>query len=210
MNIDTFINTVMTSGRPFAVCEGPNMAARQRKAHRLCWQLNQTDPTDQERQQEILRDLFGSMAGPVGVMPSFQCDYGFNIHFHGFAFLNYNVTILDTAPVNIGNGVMIAPGTVISCAGHALDPVQRQQGVGVSAPITIEDGVWIGANCTISGGVTIGCGSVIGAGSVVVRDIPSGVVAYGNPCRAQRPLGPEDKLNAEDIIRLDGPSWGGE
>lgn len=208
MNIDRFIDTVMTSGRPYAVSENRELSARQRKAHRLCWEYNQTNPTDSERQQEILRDLFGTMKGPVGIQPNFQCDYGFNIHFHGFAFLNYNCVILDTAPVHIGNGVFIAPGTVISCAGHAMDAQQRtQEAVGVSAPIVIEDDVWIGANCTICSGVTIGRGSVIGAGSVVVRDVPPGVVAFGNPCRVHRPLTDEDKLAAEDIVRLDGLGW---
>lgn len=208
MNIDTFINTVMTSGHPFAVRENQELGKRQRKAHRLCWEYNRTDPNDRERQQEILRDLFGTMEGPVGIMPNFQCDYGFNIHFHGFAFLNYNCVILDTAPVHIGNAVFIAPGTIISCAGHAMDAEQRGKGaVGVNAPITIEDDVWIGANCTICPGVTIGKGSVIGAGSTVVRDIPPGVVAIGTPCRVHRALGPDDKVDPEDIIYLDGPSW---
>lgn len=208
MKIDTFINTVMTSGRPFAVKENRALSERQRKAHHLCWKYNQTDPNDSERQQEILRDLFGTMAGPVGIMPNFQCDYGFNIHFHGFAFLNYNCVILDTAPVHIGNAVLIAPGVTISCAGHAMDAEQRNRGaVGVSAPIVIEDEVWIGAGVVIGPGVTIGKGSVIGAGSVVVRDIPAGVVAFGNPCRVHRALGPEDKLDPEDIILLDGPGW---
>lgn len=208
MNVDTFISTVMTSGRPFAVSEDRALSERQKKAHRLCWEYNSTDPNDGERQQEILRDLFGTMEGPVGIMPNFQCDYGFNIHFHGFAFLNYNCVILDTAPVHIGNAVFIAPGTVISCAGHAMDPVQRGKlAVGVSAPINIEDDVWIGANCTICPGVTIGRGSVIGAGSTVVRDIPPGVVAMGTPCRVHREIGPEDKIDIEDIIWLDGPGW---
>ena len=208
MKIDTFINTVMTSGRPFAVKENRALSERQRKAHHLCWKYNQTDPNDSERQQEILRDLFGTMAGPVGIMPNFQCDYGFNIHFHGFAFLNYNCVILDTAPVHIGNAVLIAPGVTISCAGHAMDAEQHNRGaVGVSAPIVIEDEVWIGAGVVIGPGVTIGKGSVIGAGSVVVRDIPAGVVAFGNPCRVHRALGPEDKLDPEDIILLDGPGW---
>lgn len=211
MNIDAFIQTVMTSGRPFAVSENRALSARQNEAHRLCWEYNRTDPNDGERQQEILRDLFGTMEGPVGIMPNFQCDYGFNIHFHGFAFLNYNCVILDTAPVHIGNAVFIAPGTVISAAGHAMDPGQRsREAVGVSAPIVIEDDVWIGANCTICPGVTIGRGSVIGAGSTVVRDIPAGVVAMGTPCRVHRPLGPEDKLTPEDIIRLDAPGWEAE
>ncbi len=35
-------------------------------------------------------------------------------------------------------------------------------------------------------GVTIGDNVVIGAGSIVTKDIPSNMVAYGNPCRVIR------------------------
>lgn len=42
-------------------------------------------------------------------------------------------------------------------------------------------------------GVTIGDDSVIGAGSVVTHDIPSGVVAAGNPCRVLRKITEKDK-----------------
>ena len=52
---------------------------------------------------------------------------------------------------------------------------------GVAKPIIIEDNVWIGANSIILPGVTIGKGSIISANSVVVRDIPSMVIAGGNP-----------------------------
>lgn len=52
-----------------------------------------------------------------------------------------------------------------------------------SAPIKICDDVWIGARCQILKGVTIGERSIIAAGSVVVKDIPSNVVAGGNPCK---------------------------
>lgn len=34
----------------------------------------------------------------------------------------------------------------------------------------------------------IGKNSVIGAGSVVTRDIPENVVAFGTPCRVIRPI----------------------
>ena len=42
-------------------------------------------------------------------------------------------------------------------------------------------------------GVTVGSNVVIGAGSVVTRDIPSGVVAVGNPCRVLRAVGEHDR-----------------
>ena len=116
--------------------------------------------------------------------------------------MNYNCVILDTSPVNIGEGVFIAPGVVLACAGHAIDPEQRASGIGSSAPITIEDEVWIGANATVIGGVTIGKGSIIGAGSVVTRDIPGGVIAYGNPCKVRRKITDKDKISPENIFRI--------
>ena len=55
-----------------------------------------------------------------------------------------------------------------------------------SSPIVIEDDVWIGARCQILKGVHIGARSIIAAGSVVTKDIPSDVIAGGNPCRVIR------------------------
>lgn len=171
----------------------------QNKAKELCWEYNQTRPSESEKRREILKKLLGSYSELAFIEPSFRCDYGFNIHFKGFAFVNYNCVILDTSPVNIGKGVFIAPGVCIACSGHAIHSEQRAKGVGTSAPITIEDEVWIGANSVVCGGVTIGKGSVIGTGSVVNKDIPSGVIAVGSPCKVIREITEEDKISPEDI-----------
>ena len=55
-------------------------------------------------------------------------------------------------------------------------------------PITIGNNVWIGAGVNILPGVTIGDNTVIGAGSVVTKDIPSNVLAVGNPCRVVKEI----------------------
>ncbi len=164
-------------------------------ANRLCWEYNQLAPDQEERRKEILQELFGTCHPLTVVQPGFRCDYGFNIHTHGFVLMNYNCTILDTSPVHIGATVFIAPGVCISCVSHAIDPQQRGASITASAPVTLEDDVWVGANAVICGGVTIGRGSVIGAGSVVTRDIPAGVVAAGVPCRPLRPITERDKLD---------------
>nr|WP_330399041.1 hypothetical protein [Lachnoclostridium sp. An76] len=44
----------------------------------------------------------------------------------------------------------------------------------------------MGGGVIIMPGVTIGDNVVIGAGSIVTKDLPSNVVAYGNPCRVIR------------------------
>ena len=171
----------------------------QANAKKLCWEYNQSRPDQTERRQAILRELLGTCHPLTFIEPSFRCDYGFNIHTHGFVFINYNCVILDTSPVHIGGGAFIAPGVCLSCAGHAMDAEQRTAGVGTSRPITLEEDVWIGANVVVCGGVTIGKGSVIGAGRVVTRDIPAGVVAVGAPCRPIRPVTEADRLSPEQI-----------
>ncbi len=164
------------------------------KAKNICLEYNLTRADEDEKRQSILAGLFGTKEGRLLISPNFNCDYGFNIHFHGFSLINYNCVILDTSPVNIGDGVLIAPGVCIACAGHAIFPEQRVNGVLTSSPITIEDGVWIGANSTVCGGVTIGKNSIIGAGSVVNKSIPSNVIAVGNPCRVLRKITEKDRI----------------
>lgn len=186
---------LLKQNESYAVCNLDVPFDLKSNAQNLCFEYNNTHPKDGEKRQEILKNLFGTCNGPVFVEPSFRCDYGFNIHFHGFAFVNYNCVILDTSPVHIGANAFIAPGVCLSCAGHAVLPEQRIEAIGTSAPIIIEDDVWIGANVTVIGGVTIRKGSVIGAGSVVTRDIPSGVIAVGSPCKPLRKITEKDRIN---------------
>ena len=173
------------------------------KAQNLIWEYNNTRPDENKKRIEILKNLFGTCSDLTFIEPTFRCDYGFNIHTHGLTVINYNCVMLDTSPIHIGENAFIGPGTCLTCAGHAIDPVERGMGIGNSKPITIEKNVWIGANCTVCGGVTIGEGSIIGAGSVVTKNIPSGVIAVGNPCKVMRKITEEDKLNLkEDFIIL--------
>lgn len=169
------------------------------KAQTLCWEYNQTSPDEGEKRKKILKELLGKCSDLTFIEPSFRCDFGFNIFTHGLTLINYNCVILDTSPVNIGANAFIAPGVCLACAGHSIDSEQRANAISTSKPITIEDDVWIGANSVVFGGVTIGKGSVIGAGSVVNKDIPSGVIAAGNPCRVIREVQESDKIKLEDI-----------
>ena len=172
----------------------------QRKAKLLCAKYNQTSVDDGEKRQSILQELLGTCHPLTFIEPSFHSDYGFNIHTHGLTIINYNVVILDTSRVELGENCFIAPGCVLACAGHALDPSQRGDGISTSKPITIGKNVWIGANCTICPGVSIGDNTVIGAGSVVTKDIPEGVVAVGNPARVLRPINESDRIPLQRII----------
>lgn len=199
---NTNINPLEIMKRPAAYASGyeNTPTKEQNRAKQLCWEYNRTAPNEQDKRRSILQELLGTCSPMTGIEPDFHCDYGFNIHTHGLVVINYNCVILDTSPVNIGAGAFIAPGVCLACSGHAIDPKQRSQGIGTSAPITLEENVWIGANATVCGGVTIGTGSVIGAGSVVTHDIPAGVIAAGVPCKVIRPITEKDKIAPAEIL----------
>mgnify|MGYP000494280915 CR=1 FL=1 len=90
------MNPIDIIRRPAAYASGyenlPQEA--QLKAKQLCWEYNKTGPMEADKRQNILKQLFGTYSPMVGIEPDFHCDYGFNIHFHGFAVLNYNCVIL--------------------------------------------------------------------------------------------------------------------
>lgn len=185
---------LMQTKKPYAVQNNNLPTYLQNKAGKLCFQFNQLNPNRRKKQKKILQKLFGNFNKLVFIKPTFHCDYGFNIHFHGFCVMNYNCSILDTSPVNIGNGVFIAPETCLACSSHAINPKQRTSGIGQSAPITIENNVWLGAHCTVLAGVNIGKNSVIGANSLVNKNIPENVIAVGSPCKVLRKITNQDKI----------------
>ena len=87
-----------------------------------------------------------------------------------------------------GDNVFVAPNCGFYTAGHPLDCEKRNKGLEYAKPIKVGNNVWIGGNVVVLPGVTIGDNVVIGAGSVVTKDIPSNVVAVGNPCRVIKEL----------------------
>ena len=127
-------------------------------------------------------------------MPTFACDYGWNISIGAGSFINCNSYLMDCARITIGEHVFIGPNCAMYTAIHPLLPKERNTELERAEPITIGDDCWLGGNVTICPGVTIGKGTVIGAGSVVTRDIPAGVVAVGNPCRPLRALTENDRM----------------
>ena len=145
---------------------------------------NSLRPSETQRMREILKGLLGHVADDeLTVNQPFRCDYGSQISIGKRFFANFNFTVLDEAPVKIGDDCFIGPNVSIYTACHSTDPVERNSRQEWARPVTIGNNVWIGGSVTILPGVAIGDNVTIGAGSVVVSDVPSNTVAVGNPCK---------------------------
>lgn len=151
-------------------------------AKKTCVKYNNLFLDDMEKGNEIIRNLFNSTGKEFLIMPNFHCDYGFNISIGEKFYANHNLVILDCNKVSFGDNVFIGPNCGFYAATHPIDKDVRKE-LEYSKPIKVGNDVWIGGGVTVLPGVTIGDNVVIGAGSVVTKDIPSNVVAYGNPCR---------------------------
>lgn len=150
-----------------------------------------------DERQALIAALLASV-GPDGwIETPFTCEFGVHLQVGARTFVNRNCQFHDTAAITIGDDVLVGPGVQIITATHPLHPDERipvgGNGFGTPyrtqvAPVHIGHRVWIGAGSIILGGVTIGDGTTIGAGSIVTRDIPSMVVAVGQPARVIRTL----------------------
>ncbi|MDD3222294.1 MAG: sugar O-acetyltransferase [Clostridia bacterium] len=170
-----------------------SLAEARMKCKDLCYDFNQCKPSDVERQDELIHRILGEIKGSATITAPFWCDYGINISVGNNFYTNHNCIILDGARVSFGENVFIAPNCIFSTAGHPIDREQRADGLEIALPITVGKDVWIGANVAVLPGVTIGDNTIIGAGSVVNKDIPSNVVAAGNPCKVIRKITDADK-----------------
>ena len=137
----------------------------------------------------------------------FRCDYGKHITVGERFYANSYCTIIDVAPVTIGDNVLLGPNVQIITAGHPIHPDSRNSKYEYGIPITIGDNVWIGAGAIILPGVNIGSNTVIGAGAVVTKDVPDGVVAAGNPCRIIKEITEEDKKYYYKNLEFDSEAW---
>jgi maltose O-acetyltransferase len=158
------------------------------RARDLTRRYNATRQAEQDERRAILSELLGELGAGGWIEPPFFCDYGWNISLGERAFLNFNCVVLDVAPVTIGALTQIGPAVQLAAATHPLEPALRERGAEYGRPIVIGRNVWVGAAAVIGPGVTVGDETVIGAGSVVIRDIPAGVLAAGTPARVIREL----------------------
>lgn len=176
----------------------PNDAAiteEQNTCLELLYTFNQTRPSEQEKRNQLLKQMFAEIGENCYIEPPFHANFGGkHVHFGKNVYANFNLTMVDDGHIYVGDYTMFAPGVIVATAGHPILPELRETVYQYNMPVHIGKNCWIGAGAIILPGVTIGDQVVVGAGSVVTKDLPSNVVAVGNPCRVVREVNEHDRI----------------
>lgn len=157
--------------------------------------FNQTRPLEQEKRQQMMKEMFASVGEGCYIEPPFHANFGgHHVHLGNYVYANFNLTCVDDTHIYIGDNTMIGPNVTLATAGHPILPHLREKGYQFNLPIHIGKNCWLGAGVIVLPGVNIGDNSVIGAGSIVTKDILSNVVAYGSPCKVVREISKNDEI----------------
>lgn len=171
----------MIDGEYYNPCD-EEIISRQHKCRECLDRFNTT------RDMQIFHDLLPGLQEKENVYidAPFLCDFGENIHIGSNTYVGMNCLMLDSAPIYIGERVIIDAGVQIYTATHPIDAEERSKGLVMAKSVVIEDDVYIGPGAIICPGVTLGKGAVIDAGAVVTHNVQSGYRAQGNPAICTR------------------------
>lgn len=171
-------------------------------AKKLFRAYNKTEDEEVELRNEILKQLFKKVGENVWIEPDFKCEFGKNITIEDDVYINFGCVILDCAEVTIGSHTLLGPNIGIYPVNHSIDAEERINGGCYAKPIHIGKNVWLGGDSKVLAGVVIGDNTIIGAGSIVTKNIPSNVIAVGNPCKVIRKITKADKTGYLERMQI--------
>lgn len=179
-----------------------DLFGRRVAAKKLFKAYNKTNDDEGELRNKILQQLFKQIGKNVWIEPDFKCEFGKNITIEDDVYINFGCIILDCAEVTIGSHTLFGPNIGLYPVNHSTDAQERINGGCYGKPIHIGKNVWLGGDVKVLAGVTIGDNTIIGTGSIVTKDIPSNVIAVGNPCKVIREITDKDKTEYSKRMRL--------
>ena len=172
----------------------PEIHREQTACMEKLYDFNQTRPSELAKRSAMLKEMFAEIGEGCYIEPPLHTNFGGrHVHFGNWVYANYNLTLVDDTHIYVGDDTMFGPNVIVATAAHPICPELRARGLQFNMPVRIGKNCWLGAGTIVMPGVTIGDNVVIGAGSVVTKDIPSNVVAVGNPCRVLREVGEHDR-----------------
>ena len=170
------------------------LAREQAARQELLYEFNATRPSEPERRERLLREMFAELGEGCCIEPPLHANWGgAHVHFGSNVFANFALTLVDDTHIYVGDCTMFGPNVTIATAAHPVLPELREKAYQYNLPVHIGRNCWLGAGVIVLPGVSIGDNTVVGAGSVVTRDLPANVVAVGSPCRVLREIDERDR-----------------
>ena len=114
-------------------------------------------------------------------------------------FIDHGMGIVIGETAEIGDDCTLYQG--VTLGGTSLNQGKRHP--------TLEQGVIVGAGAKVLGGFTVGKGAKIGSNAVVVKPVPEGATAVGNPARIVEPAQQKaDKAREEKAEAMGFSAYG--
>lgn len=174
--------------------DGDDIMGEQLQCLDRLYDFNATRPTELQKRADMLKEMFAEIGEDCYIEPPFYANWGGkHVHFGNCVYANFHLTLVDDTHIYVGDHTMFGPNVTVATAGHPILPALRERAYQYNMPVHIGKNCWIGAGAVIVPGVTVGDNTVIGAGSIVTKDIPSNVVAVGNPCKVLREISEKDR-----------------
>ena len=105
----------MLKGLIYDAAADAQLLEERMRCKELCRDYNDLRPSQTEARTSLLRRILGTVKGELLIEQPFYCDYGYNVHVGENFYANYNLVILDEAPVTFGDNVFVTvlPGVTI-------------------------------------------------------------------------------------------------
>lgn len=125
--------------------------------------------------------LFGARIGSgVVIKPNVRIKFPWRLSVGDHSWIGQESWIDNMVDVELGSHVCISQSVYLCTGSHDH---QRRTFDLMPSPIRIGNGAWVGARATLMPGISVGPNALVAGGSVVVKDVPAGVIVGGNPAR---------------------------
>lgn len=129
--------------------------------------------------------MFGARIGKgVLIRPSVCVTYPWKLSIGNYSWIGDGVTLYTLGEITIGDHAVVSQHSYLCTGSHDYTRLSFDL---YAVPIHVESEAWVATHVFVGPGVTIGHGAVVGASSVVLENVPAGMICAGNPVRVIRP-----------------------
>lgn len=135
--------------------------------------------------RNFLLRCFGAQIGTgVKIRPTVNVTYPWKLTVGDYSWIGDDCNLYSLGNIYIGTNVALAHGVYLCTGTHDYSNISFDI---LSKDVIIEDEVWLPNDVFVGPGVRIGYGTVVGARSTVLKDLPGGMICFGNPAKPIRP-----------------------